>query len=105
MAGSIPEEGTRVSRERDPGRGPGREFWALVQRRGGFQGRSPGSVEPGRAAQDEGGILASLSRLRGERAGKGLLGMPPSYRQIWMADGASVAGPDILSATVDGSGS
>lgn len=36
---------------------------------------------------------------------RGAGGPAPSYRQIWMADGVSVAGPDIFSATADGGGS
>lgn len=60
MAGSIPEEGM--------GRGcwiqgevrvqnPGPESSEGIK--GGFQGPDAGSVEPGRAAQDEGSILVS----------------------------------------------
>lgn len=93
-----------------PGGGPGPGSKDRVQ--GGFQGRGPGRVEPGRAAQDEGGILASLRASipsagpgPSEREGKGRLGRPPSYRQIWMADGVSVPGSDIASATAEDGGS
>lgn len=40
------------------GENPGPESSGGVQ--GGFQGLDPGSVEPGRAAPDEGSILVSL---------------------------------------------
>lgn len=70
MAGSIPEEGTgrrggsRVGSGRRIQGGvrvesPGPESSEGVQ--GGFRSPDPGSVEPGRAAQDEGSILMSLS--------------------------------------------
>jgi hypothetical protein len=47
----------------------------------------------------------SLSEFRRERAGRvGLARRPLSYRQIWMAAGVSVVGPDILAATADDGG-
>lgn len=60
-AGSIPEEGSGrwewvQGAVRVQNSGP--EFSEGVQ--GGFQGPDPGSVELGRAAQDEGSILVSL---------------------------------------------
>lgn len=98
-----PRKGSRAgSREKvldlGPKQGPGR-----------VPGSERGSVDPGRAAQDEGGILASLRASIAsagpgprEQAGKGRLGRPPSYRQIWMADGVSVPGSDISATAEDG---
>lgn len=61
MAWSILEKGTRGvhgwGQEKGSRTGPWRQSWARVQKtgvQGGSQGRGPGSVEPGRAAQDEG---------------------------------------------------
>lgn len=75
-----------------PGRGPGREFWVWVQGGGPGQveGRNTGSVEPGRAAQDESSILRSLSTSiasAGSRASErervGLPGLRLTGRSGW----------------------
>lgn len=48
--------------------------------------------------------IASAGSGASERERVGLARRPPSYRQIWMAAGVSVVGPDILAATVGGGG-
>lgn len=74
-----------------PGEGPGPGSKDRVQ--GGLQGRGPGSVELGRAAQDEGGILASL------RASIASAGPGPSER----ASGeGSTREASVLPADLDG---
>lgn len=76
------------------GENPGPESSGGVQ--GGFQGLDPGSVEPGRAAPDEGSILVSLehrlSGLRRERAGKGRLGPQASVLPADLDGGRRVGG-------------
>lgn len=47
---------------------------------------------------------ASAGSGASERGRVGLARKPPSYRQIWMAAGVSVVGPDILAATAGGGG-